>query len=140
MKKRNIIIISVSVVALLFGGLVFLGVSAFPELLEDEENKENLVEEVCAIETPVYEEHVVEEAPVLVAPVESAAPAYVVEAPSFGGSNILEAVSSEDKVIINKDVIPSFFVDIIEHFVDIKEVSEVEEAEEKAPIIEEVVE
>ena len=35
MKKRNIIIISVSTISLIFGGLVFLGVSTFPELLEE---------------------------------------------------------------------------------------------------------
>lgn len=39
MKKRNIIIISLSVVSLIFGGLVFLGVSTFPELLEEEKKE-----------------------------------------------------------------------------------------------------
>jgi len=39
MKKRNIIIISVSVISLIFGGLVFLGVSTFPELLEEEKKE-----------------------------------------------------------------------------------------------------
>ena len=39
MKKRNIVIISLSVISLVFGGLVFLGVSTFPELLEEEKKQ-----------------------------------------------------------------------------------------------------
>lgn len=39
MKKRNIIIISVSVITLLFGGLVSLAVKTFPELIEEEQEK-----------------------------------------------------------------------------------------------------
>ena len=39
MKKRNIIIISLSIAGLVFGGLVFLGVSTFPELLEKEKEE-----------------------------------------------------------------------------------------------------
>ena len=39
MKKRNIIIISLSTISLVFGGLVFLGVSTFPELLEEEKKE-----------------------------------------------------------------------------------------------------
>ena len=39
MKKRNIIIISVSVITLLFGGLVSLAISTFPELIEEEQDK-----------------------------------------------------------------------------------------------------
>ena len=39
MKKRNIIIISVSIITLLFGGLVSLAISAFPELIEEEQSK-----------------------------------------------------------------------------------------------------
>ena len=39
MKKRNIIIISISTISLIFGGLVFLGVSTFPELLEEEKEQ-----------------------------------------------------------------------------------------------------
>lgn len=39
MKKRNIIIISLSIISLVFGGLVFLGVSTFPELLEEEKKE-----------------------------------------------------------------------------------------------------
>lgn len=47
MKKRNIIIISVSVITLLFGGLVSLAVSTFPELLEvDKEKIEQSLEDV----------------------------------------------------------------------------------------------
>ena len=39
MKKRNIIIISVSIITLLFGGLVSLAISAFPELIEKEQSE-----------------------------------------------------------------------------------------------------
>ena len=39
MKKRNIIIISVSVITLLFGGLVSLAVASFPELIEVEKEE-----------------------------------------------------------------------------------------------------
>lgn len=39
MKKRNIIIISVSLITLLFGGLVSLAIKTFPELIEEEQEK-----------------------------------------------------------------------------------------------------
>ena len=39
MKKRNIIIISVSLITLLFGGLVSLAINTFPELIEEEQEK-----------------------------------------------------------------------------------------------------
>ena len=39
MKKRNIIIISVSVITLLFGGLVSLAINTFPDLIEVEKEE-----------------------------------------------------------------------------------------------------
>ena len=39
MKKKYVAIISISTISLIFGGLVYCGISAFPELLEPEEEQ-----------------------------------------------------------------------------------------------------
>ena len=52
MKKRNIIIISVSVITLLFGGLVSLAVTTFPELLEVDKEKIEQSHEDVLFELP----------------------------------------------------------------------------------------
>ncbi len=52
MKKRNIIIISVSVITLLFGGLVSLAVTTFPELLEVDKEKIEQSQEDVLFELP----------------------------------------------------------------------------------------
>lgn len=48
MKKRNIIIISLSTISLVFAGLLYLAVTTFPELIEEEkiEHEEEYVEEI----------------------------------------------------------------------------------------------
>ena len=56
MKKRNIIIISISTISLVFGGLVFLGISTFPELLEEEKEQiEQSPQEDVLFELPSFE-------------------------------------------------------------------------------------
>ena len=54
MKKRNIIIISVSVITLLFGGLVSLAVTTFPELIEVEKEKIEQSQEDVLFELPSF--------------------------------------------------------------------------------------
>lgn len=57
MKKRNIIIISLSTISLVFAGLVYLAVTTFPELIEEVkiESEEEYVEEIFT-DAPVQAE------------------------------------------------------------------------------------
>lgn len=55
MKKRNIIIISVSLITLLFGGLVSLAIKTFPELIEEEQDEiEQSLQEDVLFDLPSF--------------------------------------------------------------------------------------
>ncbi len=78
MKKRNIIIISLSVISLIFGGLVFLGVSTFPELLEEEKKEIEHPHDDVLLNTPSNNNYH-DDAPVAVVASSSGSSKYIID-------------------------------------------------------------
>lgn len=121
MKKRNIIIISLSVISLVFGGLVFLGVSTFPELLEEEKKEIEPSHEDVLFAMPSNNEKQNDEQPVSASIVSSNSPSqFVVSSKSsphfFTRSSIKEHFTfihyqeenlstSVNETTINKEVV-----------------------------------
>lgn len=121
MKKRNIVIISLSIISLVFGGLVFLGVSTFPELLEEEKKEIEHLRDDVLFNAPSNDNKKDDQATVVVA--SDKASNYIVEgsktsksSPRFTTKGAYEFVDySEDRVSltvretssINKEVVTS---------------------------------
>ena len=101
MKKRNIIIISLSVVSLIFGGLVFLGVSTFPELLEEEKKEIEHPHDDVLLNTPSNDNKSANESTAVA--VSSGASNYVVDSPKSFKSNSRLSSSHNYEVIHHFD-------------------------------------
>ena len=113
MKKRNIIIISLSTISLIFGGLVFLGVSTFPELLEEEKKEIEHSHEEVLFNAPSNDNKKDDQATVVVA--SDKASNYIVEgskntksSPHFSTKGTFEFIHySEERVSLTVKETPS---------------------------------
>lgn len=119
MKKRNIIIISLSVVSLIFGGLVFLGVSTFPELLEEEKKEIEHHHEDVLLNAPSNDNKKDEQVTAVIA--SDKASNYIVEgnktsksSPRFSTKGAFEFIHySEDRVSLTVKETPSINKEVV---------------------------
>ena len=142
MKKKFVAIIVAGTVSLLLGGIVYCGISAFPELLKEDLEGENVAEAnnaaqehhvthyVADVEIEVAEEKA--EAPVITAATvsESKVAAFSVDDKGFEGFVTVDSASTIKEIIISSG---------LSHFVDESLFETISFVEIEQPIIEEIV-
>ena len=140
MKKKFVAIIVASTVSLLLGGIVYCGISAFPELLEEDLQNQDVAEVKKANNNHATHyvadfeiEPVKEDAtPVLnAAPIsESKVSNDITEDNGFGGFISVDAISSIKEIIISSS---------LSHFIDDSLFENINFVEIQEPVIEEII-